>query len=102
MNTRSFIRGVAAAAVFFVAVSPGNGGGPALSEAPAPQKGGQVAARQAREIPPIPPQQKQKILQMKHVKHDPSATVRSYGMMNPIDKLGWLELDQANVFWQYK
>jgi len=102
MNTRSFTRGVAAAAVFFLAVSPGNGRGPALSEGPAPQKGNQVVEKQAREIPPIPPQQKQKILQMKHVKHDPSAQARSYGFLHPIDRLGWLELDQANVYWAQK
>jgi len=96
MNTKRFTRGVAAAALFFVAALPGIGGGPA------PRKNDQPAARQAHEIPPIPPQQKQKILQMKHVKHDPSAPPRSYGILHPIDRLGWLELDQANVFWQYK
>ena len=49
----------------------------------------------AAPVNPIPPAQRQKILQMKKVKHDPSANPRAYGLRHPADQNGWLVFNQA-------
>lgn len=69
------------------------------AQLPAPNPNQRATARQKKTPPkdpgPISPSERNKILQDKHVKHDPSAAVLRYGVEHPFDKSGNLDLANA-------